>query len=193
MFQCKSPKSWGRTSPLWWPWLLNPFPFSKENKHIFVPSKHHWRRLGHPVSLGPLVPGWACLGLKPFSRRAEGWAWGQRGHIPVARWGTGWVWVLQGEPGVGGTHGTVIPPAGALRPHMGVLKPPGKSNNAQPVHFSLSQPRSSPITSLRVVISWLLWLVRVWPHPWVRWTSLPQRPGQGKGGRRNTAPTLIHT
>lgn len=68
MFQCRSTggtNSWQRTSPHWWPWLLNTFPFSKDNKHTFVPPKHRWRRLGHPVSLGPLVPGWACLGWSP--------------------------------------------------------------------------------------------------------------------------------
>lgn len=35
--------------------------------------------------------------------------------------------------------------------------------------------------------------VWLWPHPWVRRASLPQRPGQVKWGRRNTASRLIHT
>lgn len=81
------------------------------------------------------------------------WAWGQHGHIPTGRWGTERGRVLQGEAGVGGTHGTLISPAGALRQHMGVLKPPGKSSLSQPVHVSLSQSRSSSTASLGVVIS----------------------------------------
>lgn len=81
------------------------------------------------------------------------WAWEQHGHISTGRWGTERVRVLQGEAGVGGTHGTLISPAGALRPHMGVLKPPGKSNLSQPVRVSLSQSRSSSTASLGVVIS----------------------------------------
>lgn len=95
---------------------------------------------------------WACLGLKPFSRRAEVWAWGQCGHIPTARFGIEWVWGLQGEAGVGGTHGTLISPAGALIPHMGVLESPGKSNLSQPVHFYCH----SPIHLLLPVLQWWL-------------------------------------
>lgn len=180
-FQCTNgTKSWRGTSTLWWSWLLNTFPFSKENKHTFVPPKTTGGGLATLCLWALWCLPWACLGLKPFSRRAEVWAWGQHGHVPTARFGMEQVWVLQGEAGVGGTHGTLISPAGALRPHVGVLKPPGKSSLSQPVHFSLWQSHSSPTASLAEVISCLLSLVWVWPHPWVRRASLPQRPGQGK-------------
>lgn len=70
----------------------------------------------------------------------------------MARFGIEQVWVLQGEAGVGGTRGTLMSPAGALRPHMGVLKLPGKYNLSQPVHFSLSHSCLSPTASPGVVI-----------------------------------------
>lgn len=118
----------------------------------------------------------AWLGLKPFSRRAEVWTWGQHGHIPIARFG----WSESGSSRVrrGGRHPwhPNLTCRGTQTTH-GCPQAPWKSNLSQPMHFSLSQSHSSPTASLAVVISCLLSLAWVWPHPWVRGASLPQRPG----------------